>query len=55
MLKRIMVLAFIMVFSAGLVGCEPDSEKSTTVEKQKKEESKDYLESAFKPSEKRSW
>ena len=56
MLKKIAFFAVLMIFSVGIVGCESEAEKQATLEKQKKEEiQKKMMESAYKPSEKKSW
>lgn len=56
MLKRMLVFALVMTFSVGLIGCESEAEKEAALEKQKKEEIQNkMMESAYKPSEKRSW
>lgn len=38
MLRRIMLLCLVIVFSCGVMGCESEAEKQAALEKQKMEE-----------------
>ena len=57
MLKRVIALTFVIVFSISIVGCESESDKQTKIEQQKKEMTQKALKGLdeFKPSEKKSW
>ena len=44
MLRRIMSLCLVIVFSCGVMGCESEAEKQASLEKQKMEEEKQLKE-----------
>ena len=44
MLKKMMLLCLVIVFSCGVMGCESEAEKQAALEKQKQEEQKQWNE-----------
>lgn len=42
MLRKIMSLCFVIVFSCGVVGCESEADKQAAIEKKKQEEIKQW-------------
>ena len=44
MLRKIMLLCLVIVFSCGVIGCDSEAEKQAALEKQKQEEEKQWKE-----------